>query len=253
MLTILLSFLVGATDSPTVPSDAFFAPSVKVGDIFNVHESQRISGTLGQAREQVQSFDAVMRSVSSDEHGVKIDISIKSMPAFGSQSMTFQSSGAILGTDLQPIRNHFLIAPLYDQTFFGTPPANIGVGTSWTVNLQPWRLGPAGEAIVTVSKIDKNDAIVELSVKGEGFGTLGEDAENDRVSISDGSHSASLESAPQKSQWTATLKVQAGVIISESATVKTQWRIPSSEMGPASTYVETHTGNFVVSKVAGSK
>ncbi|MEA2721999.1 MAG: hypothetical protein QOJ39_3863, partial [Candidatus Eremiobacteraeota bacterium] len=219
---------------------------IKVGQTLRYRADVRTSGILGDSRENVSSAEIDTRVAKIDAAGYTFVLTLRKAPmSLPDQTITFRRSGDIVDADGKPLQNHLSAGPLYDAFFFGVPPEHIAVGTTWNVTLdRPWQFGPAGTATVKVGALDEQAHKVELRVTGTGSGSIGEDAAGNRVSTEVNNRTVSAMKTPQRSKWTSILHLADGIVVDETTTVQTEWRVASSSLAPASTYVEKRTSSL---------
>jgi hypothetical protein len=118
----------------------------------------------------------------------------------------------------------------FNSFLWGTPPKQIGVGTSWhTKLLIPWELGPVGEQEVTVTALDASTGSVTLLRKGSGEGSF--DGEGAQIKLTKDGKEYVMDSKPGKAKWSGYTTIARGIIISDELLVERTLSLSSKDLG----------------------
>jgi hypothetical protein len=118
----------------------------------------------------------------------------------------------------------------FNSLLWGTPPKQIGVGTSWhTKLLIPWELGPVGEQEVTVTALDASTGSVTLLRRGNGEGFFNGEAA--QIKLTKDGKEYVMDSKPGKARWSGYTTIARGIIISDELLVERTLSLSSKELG----------------------
>ncbi len=147
------------------------------------------------------------------------------------------------GAKRSPQRTAAGIGVYYDPLFWGTPPASLSVGATWSVHLdRPWPFGPAGTARVRVVSVDAASETVTLALVGQGSGPSANDIEHPPVTTgSMDDRRVTIPTTFGKTTWIARLTLVHGITQDEQIVVEQEVLLGQTEISPVQRVVNRET------------
>ncbi|HVI43414.1 MAG TPA: hypothetical protein VM802_01025 [Chitinophaga sp.] len=134
-------------------------------------------------------------------------------------SIAFRDSGKTLVYNGRPNTNTDASGLAYNPLLWGIPPAKLGKGMSWEVNItQPWELGGAGKQHVQVLDADPTAKIIRLKREGDGEGFFADDQQAIEM-VKDGKKMRA-KVIPGKHHWTGYTIFKNGIVLSDELMVE---------------------------------
>ena len=210
--------LLAALHGPRVDSRPFFTPHLQIGEtIGNIFSRTisyksdsfpevcfRVSGTAIYTVKDSSSWKPVLTcAYRYDARGE--GVSTVHMSDFG-KTATDDSGRSAVNTDASGF--------LFNQLIWGTAPATLAVGDTWTVRIpQAWELGGPGDQTVTVMDIDPQSNTIRLKREGRGEGFYDNDAKS--VTIQKNGKPVRMTITPGVTHWVGYTTFKNGLVISD--------------------------------------
>jgi hypothetical protein len=130
----------------------------------------------------------------------------------------FRNGGAISCFNGKCTANTDASGLVYNPLQWGTPPAELHVGQSWTVDIAaPWELGTPGRQTVTVMAVDPMAHSVTLRREGQGDGAYADDVLQTRIQHGGKTYDVALQ--PGHSHWYGYTTFRRGIVTSDELMV----------------------------------
>ena len=118
----------------------------------------------------------------------------------------------------------------WNPRLWGTPPATLRVGLSWTVKIAaPWELGPAGTQKVTVMALDPADQRITLRREGWGDGAYLDDKLQTTLTRDGQTWPVTVQ--PGRSHWYGYTTFRAGMVVSDELMAERPVILVSDKLG----------------------
>ena len=122
--------------------------------------------------------------------------------------------GKMSGCNSKPSLNTDRSGVVFNSLIWGTPPAKIKKGDTWTVTIpQAWELGGAGTQTVTVLDIDEKNNTVRLKREGNSEGYYDNDPK--QIYITREGKNLIVNVTPGSSHWVGYTTFKNGLVISD--------------------------------------
>jgi len=136
-----------------------------------------------------------------------------------SNKVEISEHGKVCRYDGKEITNTDGSGVLFNSFIWGTPPADLHPGDTWTVNIaQPWELGGPGLQTVSVMEADPANHTIRLKREGKGSGFFDNDMHQLMVTTKDGK-TVKMDITPGDSHWTGYTTFKNGLVISDELVV----------------------------------
>lgn len=145
-------------------------------------------------------------------------------------SIAFRDGGAVSCYNDKCSPNTDASGLIYNPAQWGTPPATLRVGQSWTVTIAtPWELGTPGQQTVTVIAVNHADHSVTLKREGHGDGAYADEVLRSRIQRGGKAYDVAME--PGRSHWYGYTTFRRGIVISDELMVERPVTLVSKELG----------------------
>jgi hypothetical protein len=235
LIVTLLAVLAGASTvaSAATPTAAYLAPAFHAGDrfdnVFSRTTAYRASGYDESVRRVSGSASYTVLDGSMAQQRLRIDYRYDGLHE-GSGAVEFRDRGATSCFDGKCTPNTDASGLAWNPRLWGTPPATLRVGQSWSVKIaEPWELGTAGTQKVTVVALDPASRRITLLREGSGEGAyLGDKLE---TTLRRGGQTWPVTVQPGRSHWYGYTTFCAGVVVSDELMVERSVTLVSDKLG----------------------
>jgi hypothetical protein len=126
--------------------------------------------------------------------------------------------GSYVGYDTTPSLNTDASGLMYNSFIWGTPPATLKKGDTWSVDIRgPWELGGPGKQTITVMDIDEKNNTIRLKREGSGEGYFDNDYK--QVTITRNGGPLKMALTPGAAHWVGFTSFKNGLVVSDELLV----------------------------------
>jgi len=235
-LFCILTFVLlqtGSANDIRVASSQFFALKMQVGDQLGNIFSRTIS-YKGDSFPEVAlrvSGTGIYKVTNNDAENPVFEgwFRYDGRPESHYNNIKVTDRGSYMGYDAKATLNTDASGVMYNSFIWGTPPATIKTGDTWTVDIPgAWELGGPGRQTITVMDIDEKNSVIRLKREGSAEGYFDNDYK--QVSITKNGAPLKMTLTPGAAHWIGYTSFKNGLVISDELMVSRPVILTAGEM-----------------------